>query len=51
MPCQGHCRTAVLLHHKPCLHGANLYGLRNFVPCKHSIWIAIRIILIPILGG
>ena len=42
----------------PCLHGAKLSrlqsrcrsGLRNFVLCKHSIWITIWIISIQILG-
>ena len=39
----------------PCLHGAKLsrsqFGSRNFVLCKHSIWIAVWIILFQILGG
>ena len=39
----------------PCLHGAKLSrsqsGSRNFVLCKHSIWIAVWIILFQILGG
>ena len=43
----------------PCLHRVSLSrsqsrtwsGSRNFVLCKHSMWIAIWIILIQILGG
>ena len=42
------------VYHLPPFHRAKLSGsrsgLRTFVPCKHSIWIAIRIIMIQILG-
>ena len=52
-PAQGHpiLYKYYLCYMIPRLRGAKLPASRNFVPCKHSIWIAVLIILIQILGG